>query len=56
MESDVSDGCQPLLMQRLGPFMEKVEHQITVAALSRLDAEEFNRRDAESRTRFEAAP
>jgi hypothetical protein len=44
-----------VLMQHLGLLIEKVEHQVTVQALSKLSDEEFLRRDRESLARFEAA-
>jgi hypothetical protein len=44
-----------ILMRHLGLLVERVEHRVTVQALTRLSDEEFDRRDRESRARFERA-
>jgi hypothetical protein len=55
LEWESPKDANRLLMQHLGLLVEKVEHQVTLHALSKLSDEEFDRVDRESRARFEAA-
>jgi hypothetical protein len=53
VEWESSKDANRILMQYLGLLVEKVEHQVTVHALTRLSDEEFDRRDRESRQNYE---
>jgi hypothetical protein len=55
LEWESPKDANRLLMQHFGLLVERVEHQVTLHALSKLSDEEFDARDRASRARYEAA-